>query len=676
MYGSHNITRIYVSQKYGDDRFAGFYKDNNTHINKGPVKTIERALGIVKELRRFGAEQPITIKLIDDEYIVDKPVLIDSDISSVIIEGENETTISGGIKLTGFRKDTFNSQACVSADVEELLNKGIWFTDFYVNKKRASMTRYPEKGYLLPKEVEDDGYTMRSSSKWFVPQKADFDIFFESANLEDAVISYNHWWIDEHSPIESVLYDEEKIVMKYPSLFSVCVGVEKTEMKYIVENLPECFKNCGEWYLDRKTKKVYYIPYDGENVEGITAYAPVTEKLFVISGKNGKKVNNVTFRNLSFAYTKGELCNEIAAENGEVTKYGAYHQSVFGGCGTIELEHAHSCRIENCEVNCIGVHAIVIKNGCNNIDISNNEISICGGGGITVCGGKIEAEKDNHTYAIRITDNKITEGGRKYQAACGVLIRHAYECIVSHNEIANFYYSGISLGWTWGYEDSICRDNLIEHNHVYNIGYGLLSDMGAIYVLGKNKGTIIRNNLLHNVSCCVYGGWGIYTDEGSSYMRIENNIVYDCSSGAYNQNYGAMNTVTNNIFMYGSTAVIRYLRMEMHPGIIFDTNIFITEGGAIFETGISKMFQAPHSVSSCNNIIWDTACDSPVIFETEGKKYTLKETQEQFGFEFDSIVADPLVENIKERNFVLKSDSPAFDKGFKQIDISKVGVRR
>lgn len=675
MYGSHNITRIYVSQKCGDDRFAGFYKDNNTHINKGPVKTIEKALEIVKELRRFGADQPITIKLVDDEYVVDKPIVIDSDVYAVTFEAENETTVSGGIKLTDFKQDTFNSQTCVSADVAELLDKGIWFTDFYVNKKRASMTRYPEKGYLLPREVEDDGYTMRSSSKWFVPQKEDFGVLSKSENLEDAVISYNHWWIDEHSPIESVLYDEEKIIMKYPSLFTVCVGVAKTEMKYIVENLPEFFENCGEWYLDRKTKKVYYIPCEGENLENITAYAPVTEKLFVASGDKDRKVNNITFRNLNFAYTKGDLCNEVVDENGEVKRYGSYTQSVSGGGGSIEFSFAHSCRIENCEISCVGLHAIVIKDGCDNIDIANNSINLCGGGGMTVSGGKIESEKGTQTYAVRITDNKITEGGRKYQASCGILIRHAYECVVSHNEIADFYYSGVSLGWTWGYEDSVCRDNLIEYNHIYKIGYGFLSDMGAIYILGKNKGTIIRNNLLHDVACCVYGGWGIYTDEGSSYMRIENNIVYDCSSGAYNQHYGAMNTVTNNIFMYGSTAVIRYLRMEMHPGIIFDTNILLTDGGPVFETGILKMFQAPHSVNSSNNIIWDITNGNPTVFEIEGKKYTLKEAQEQFGFEFDSVALDPMVQNINERYFMLKDNSPAFSMGFKQIDMKTVGVR-
>ena len=64
-----------------------------------------------------------------------------------------------------------------------------------------------------------------------------------------------------------------------------------------------------------------------------------------------------------------------------------------------------------------------------------------------------------------------------------------------------------------------------EFNHLYNIGQGVLSDMGAIYTLGVQAGTVIRNNLIHDVNSFTYGGWGIYPDEGSSDMVIENNIV-------------------------------------------------------------------------------------------------------------------------------------------------------
>ena len=68
---------------------------------------------------------------------------------------------------------------------------------------------------------------------------------------------------------------------------------------------------------------------------------------------------------------------------------------------------------------------------------------------------------------------------------------HTYENVIAHNEIADLNYTGISCGWVWGYENSITRENLIEKNHIHDIGNGVLSDMGGIYLLGNQQGTIV-----------------------------------------------------------------------------------------------------------------------------------------------------------------------------------------
>ena len=149
-----------------------------------------------------------------------------------------------------------------------------------------------------------------------------------------------------------------------------------------------------------------------------------------------------------------------------------------------------------------------------------------------------------------------------------------------NNEIHDGYYTGISVGWVWGYAYHATKNITIHRNLIYNIGQGWLSDMGGIYMLGKQPGTSLTENVIHNVAADPgeggYGGWGIYLDEGSSYMAVEKNLVYACGNQSFNVHYGEGNVIRNNIAALSAEGLMSpgIDKGETHATALYYNNIF------------------------------------------------------------------------------------------------------
>jgi parallel beta-helix repeat protein len=267
-----------------------------------------------------------------------------------------------------------------------------------------------------------------------------------------------------------------------------------------------------------------------------------------------------------------------------------------------------------------------------------------------------------------VTDNHIHDIGLVNAPAVGVLVLLSANNLVAHNEIDHTFYTTISVGWSWGYAETPCRGNIIEYNQLHDIGQGMLSDMGGVYTLGVQPGTIIRDNLIHDVNIFNYGGWGLYTDEGSSGIVLESNIVYRCQSAGFHQHYGESNVLYNNIFALNRDSQLMRTRPESHRAFTITNNIVYFSSGNLFGGNWSGGgFALDH------NIYFDTRV-SPSHLPLDG---ALKfEEWRGRGQDIHSLFTDPLFVAPLKGDFRLKCGSPARRFGFHRLDLRDAGVRR
>jgi hypothetical protein len=556
------------TEKAADLWIAPKGDDGNPGTKERPFASLARGRDAARALLASGQRKSVSVVVRGGTYALTEPVLfgpLDSSVTYVASPGETPI-ISGGMAVSGWTK---GNGELWTASIPAVREGRFYPRTLFVDGKSAIRARTPG--------IDDSAAYMRLADARLSKDLSTFTLKLPEglvrtwSNIDDVEAVVLGSWEITRKRLQGVDVGAREVTLRPPHVMGHSSARPVAGMACHFENAPEMLDRPGEWYLDRKTGILSYWPLPGQDMRRLEAIVPVLTELVRVVGTREHPVRDLHFRGLAFAhadwplpeqgYTGVQACFYYPAEPaGEIEDDKLDTPRI---SSAMEWEYAEECSLTHCTIAHTEGTALTLRKGCSRNKLVGNHIHDIGANGLMI------GENLSHVYARNekvpahevpvgntASNNSIHAIGVRYFGAVGVGLAFTDGTIVSHNEICDIPYTGISVGYIWNGTPTVCRNNIIEYNHIHDV-MTILDDGGGIYTLGLQPGTVLRGNVIHDVRRSEYTfapspNNGIFMDQASEGFLVEDNVIYHTVEDVLRFNLcgGHMHKWRNNTFCF------------------------------------------------------------------------------------------------------------------------------
>jgi len=567
--------------------------DKNIGTKDQPLLSISAALKKARELRRLNdrsISDGIHIIIRGGIYQLTETLTIRPEdagtiTSPTIIEAapNEQPVISGGISIKNWQKTQENITGLLKsaqgkiwcADLTKLGLGNLNFRQLWINNEKAVRARSTDIDSL--QRILSWNH---QTEQCIIPTPKNIDF----AKVVGAEMFIHQWWeiavlriksisVKGDSTTLSFMQPESKIQSQHPWP-APWLSNETGNSAFYLTNAIQFLDKPGEWFLDTKLQKLYYYPKANENLNTAAVTAPILETLVNIEGSIDNTVQYLSFKNIKFehsSFMRPSIAGHVPHQAGmymleayklkpagTATRKTLDNQAWVGSpSAAVNVSFANDIAFTNCEFQHLASTGLDITKGAQTIQVTGNLFKDIGGTAIQI-GMFSEPSHEIHlpylpkdtreiTSHVTVSNNLITNATNEDWGCVGIGVGYSQNTTVSHNDISEINYSGISLGWGWTDAENAAKNNHLIANKIHHYGKQMY-DCGGIYTQSAQPNTTIEENYIDSIYKAPYAHlpshwFYLYTDEGTAGFTVKNNWT---PSTKFLQNANGANNIWDN----------------------------------------------------------------------------------------------------------------------------------
>lgn len=332
----------------------------------------------------------------------------------------------------------------------------------------------------------------------------------------------------------------------------------------------------GSWTSSTTPWTLTYLANPGENPNADAVIAPQLTEVLVASN-----LQYVTFQGLTFEHDNYTMpasgyngsSDIIASLSFQNSQHITFDSSVVTETSGVGLEFI-SCIDKTSPNWCVSFNT---SGGAANNLIENSAFYELAADAIRIGTSGSPGDTNANVPQFHTVQNNVVEGyGRVYPGSKAITQGQGHDNLYTHNDIYDGYKGAIHVCYCANSDVNppFTNNNIISFNHVYNLFQGLMNDSGSLYFgvgtpspPSSGTGNKMLNNKVHDVNDASvwdsdgYGGDGLYADDFTGQVEMENNLVYRVSGNAISfsgprAGPNQSSTVKNNILAFARQSLL------------------------------------------------------------------------------------------------------------------------